>query len=101
MGLDNRLITFFKNKGITNRVIASDTGYSEAMVGRYLRKPNYAFLSKIIEKYPDIDLNYILKNDTSHLHLALEPESSYELDNHQLLKIIEDATDKLKGNLTD
>lgn len=99
MSLDDRLIVFFKKKGITNKALAKTTGYSETMVGRYLRKPNYAFLTKIIENYPDIDLNYILKNQAPNLNLVLEPESKYKFDNAQLIKIIEEATCQLKNNL--
>lgn len=100
MIVENRLKEFFKNKGISNRHLAKETGFSESMVGRYLKNPNLKFLEAICQIYPDMDLNFILKNEHSKATVA-EKEAIYGLDNDQLLKIIESATSQLRENLAE
>ncbi len=100
MVFGNRLVEFFKNKRISNRILAKEIGFSESMVGRYMKNPNLKFLIAVIKIYPDLDLNFILKeDDTSNVFILKEAEEIYGRDNVELLKIIEEATRQLRENL--
>lgn len=93
----SKLQEYFKEKGITNKFISEKTGYSETLVGRYLKEPNMSFIKKIVKYWPEIDLNYTLKD---HTHSLNEEELHYGLDNEELLDIIQSATNKLRENLS-
>lgn len=97
---ENKLSKYFKANHITNRFLAEQTGYSESMVGRYLKDPNLKFILKLIEFYPDIDLNHILKNGPEMEQLKMnEPNPYYGETNAELLDIIQKAMSQLKANL--
>ena len=70
------------------------------MVGRYLRRPNFNFIILIVQSYPDIDLNYIFKNEVPILVDGVEePMEIYTQDNKKLLEILEKTTKQLRDNL--
>lgn len=67
MDFHTKLKSFFDKENISNKEISKRTGkYSEVMIGRYLNKnkPNFEFLRAIGKEFPNIDFNYLLKDDT-------------------------------------
>ena len=59
-----RLKEYLKLQGYKNKELAVMLGYSEDMISRYLNginTINMKFLHKVIQKFPNIDLNYIFK----------------------------------------
>lgn len=100
MGVYERFVGYFKDRGISQTEISKEIGISKAMVGRYLRRPNFNFILLIIESYPDVDLNYIFKNATPFLIGTIEePSSMYAQDNNYLLEVLEKTTEQLRVNL--
>ncbi|PHR71007.1 MAG: hypothetical protein COA67_07355 [Lutibacter sp.] len=96
----NKLIDFFKNKKITNKTLSQQIGYSESMVGRYLKNPNLKFIVSILEHYPSIDLNYLFKENIKLDSFDEEGTTVYGEDNGQLIHNIESSLLKLKKNLS-
>ena len=100
MEVYEKFVGFFKNKGISQTEISKEIGISKAMVGRYLRRPNFNFILLIVQTYPDIDLNYIFKNEAPVLlNVIKEPTGKYVQDNNYLLEILEKTTEQLRANL--
>lgn len=98
MELKKRFQEFFKKKGVTQKEFAIEIGYREDMVGRYLNKPSYNFIQSLLDVYPDVDLNYIFKEDNSKI--LNETREIYGRSNEELLKIIEKATSQLRANMS-
>lgn len=65
MNYHKKLKEFFVNKGLLNKDVAKAINYSEVMVSRYLKSsaPNFEFIKVVTRAYPDIDWNYIFKDD--------------------------------------
>jgi len=73
---------FFKEKGLKQREVAEIMGYSETMIGRYFKginKVDAVFITLLVEKFPDIDLQYIFtENKGNDLGILNEPTEAYE-----------------------
>lgn len=98
MGFSKKIQEYFDNKGLNNRDISKIMdGYNESLVSRYLNSDNVSmtFVEKLIKYFPDIDLNYLLKdqNDT-----VSETREVYE-SNQQIIEEIENKLNELKNNL--
>lgn len=95
MSYFKKLNEFFDSTGLTQTEIGEKTGYSQVMVGRYLKtnKPNLDFIQKVTAAFSNIDWNYILKDNGNEL---AEPELVYEKSPETLIKEIESRLKKLK-----
>tara|TARA_R110002049_G_scaffold143633_1_gene305818 strand:- start:15341 stop:15661 length:321 start_codon:yes stop_codon:yes gene_type:complete len=67
------------------------------------KKVSIEFLTKIIHEFPDVDLNWLLRDDTANEDGVREVLEPYEtaLSNEQIIKKIEELLDSLKGKLTE
>jgi transcriptional regulator with XRE-family HTH domain len=94
MSYFKKLNEFFDSTGLTQTEIGEKTGYSQVMIGRYLKrnKPNLEFIQKVNKAFSNIDWNYILKNNGNELS---EPEEVYEKSPEMLIKEIEVRLNKL------
>ncbi len=84
MRFHEKLTEFFEARKISNKEVAKRINYSEVMISRYLKssKPNYELISALINEFPEIDLNYLFKeNDIS----KLEEESTIYSKNELIL----------------
>lgn len=97
MSYHERLAKYFRDKGISNVEISKKVDYSPLMVGRYLRenKINIEFINAITKAYPDIDWNFVLKEEVC-LSGVEEGNSIYEKSPKNLLNEIEIRIKELK-----
>lgn len=60
---NTRIKNFFEIKGLSNKDIAIKIGVDEGQLSRWINadKISVGFLYRLIEHFPDIDLNYIIK----------------------------------------
>jgi transcriptional regulator with XRE-family HTH domain len=106
MKYNEKLRSFFKDKGYKQKEIAALLGYSPAMIGRYLKgsdKVNSDFIQILIKKFPEIDLQYIFSEDEDQDNTIMkEPPSLYQMDQKDMvleLQLIEDKIAVLKNVL--
>jgi transcriptional regulator with XRE-family HTH domain len=87
MTIKERFDDYFKSRKISQKEIAIKTGYSQTLVGRYLRKPNFDFITILTNEYPDIDWNFILK----------EERTQDNINSKNLLDAIDSLTKQLRN----
>ena len=61
MSYYEKLTEFFNRTGLTQVEIGDKIGYSQVMVGRYLKSnaPNFQFITAVSKGFPEIDWNYM------------------------------------------
>lgn len=107
MKYHDKLRLFFKAKGFSQKYVAEIMEVSPAMIGRYLNgSDNFSplFICRLIEKFPDIDLQYIFsenKSTESIKHAVNEPQVGYLKQEDVLndLSFIEEKIGKIKEYL--
>jgi transcriptional regulator with XRE-family HTH domain len=74
-----KMTVFFDRKGLTQEEIGEKIGYSQVMVGRYLKSsaPNFQFIIAVSKAFPEIDWNYMFKNNNSVSELINKPQEAY------------------------
>jgi hypothetical protein len=96
MTFKERIRKYFKDKGMTNRDVCLAMGnYSEQLYSRQISAPELsgALLVSLIKYFPDIDLNYLLKEEENILE---ENSSKYKLRGEELIEEIEERLIELK-----
>ena len=106
MGFTEKLEEFFNSKGLKRkRDIAKAINTNEQVLGRWLKANDLSvtFIERLTENFPDIDWNYILKNnnDDKGIEKVKEPSEKYNAlsENDKLLEEIQERVDKLRTNL--
>ncbi|MGJ8760350.1 MAG: helix-turn-helix domain-containing protein [Polaribacter sp.] len=87
-----KISNFFDRKGLTQIEIGEKLGYSQVMVGRYLKSnaPNFQFIKAVSKAFPEIDWNYMFKEETGFTkNIATEPDDYYEKTPSMLLEEID------------
>lgn len=99
MEFNKKLKEFFKSKELSNKDISKMIPYSEMMVGRYLKgsKPNYDLIMEMIKVWPDIDLNYLYKDEAAYNAATVEEAGDeYKEDLYSIVNRLEVDITKLK-----
>jgi transcriptional regulator with XRE-family HTH domain len=86
-----KLTNFFVQQGLTQIEIGEKIGYSQVMVGRYLKSsaPNFQFINAVSKAFPEIDWNYMFKVNNTTINILNEEGSVYEKDPQILIKEID------------
>lgn len=100
MGFTEKLEGFFNSKGLkTKRDIAKAISTNEQVLGRWLKSNDLSitFIERLTERFPDIDLNYLLKNNKEEeaVFEVREPTVKYEKESEDM-KIVAEIEEKLK-----
>jgi transcriptional regulator with XRE-family HTH domain len=100
-----KLKKFFKDKKVSNRKLAEITGNSDTMISRYLNgkdRINSAFITIVVENFPDIDLQYIFtdnyEENKDEINKLEEPRETY-MNVDRELKNIEDKIGLIRTHL--
>lgn len=62
---NKKLKRFFQEKDLKYKDVAEVLGYAPSMLSQYLsgtKKLNLEFINRVAKHFPDVDLNYILKD---------------------------------------
>lgn len=97
MTFKERIKKYFKDRGMTNRdVCLAMNNYSEQLYSRQIAAAELsgALLVSLIKYFPDIDLNYLLKEDS---HVLNDAPEKYKLRGEELIEEIEEKLTELKG----
>ncbi len=65
MAAHKKLKRFFQEKDLKHKDVAEVLGYAPSMLSQYLsgtKKINLEFVNRVAKHFPDVDLNYILKD---------------------------------------
>lgn len=105
MDFNDRLRIFFKQKGLTQKEVGEKLGYSSTHVNYYFtdRAPNWKFLLKLKNEYPDADLNYLAVGEELRENSQAEvkePGVAYVKKSTKILEDIEAKITELKSVLT-
>jgi transcriptional regulator with XRE-family HTH domain len=101
---NKKLQLFFKEKGLKQYEIAEIMGYTPTMISRYLKgtdKINANFITKLVENFPDIDLQYLF-TDEKTINMAQKPNEYYGFNKTIIekdLKIIEEKIANVRKSL--
>lgn len=107
MKYHDKLRLFFKAKELSQKQVAEIMEVSPAMIGRYLNgSDNFSplFICRLMEKFPDIDLQYIFSENKSTKpdnHSVNEPQEEYQKQEDVLIDLgfIEEKIGKIKEYL--
>lgn len=95
MTFKERIKKYFKDRGMTNRdVCLAMNNYSEQLYSRQIGETelNGALLVSLIKYFPDIDLNYLLKDS----NMVEEEIGKYKLRGEEIIEEIEEKLNELK-----
>lgn len=95
MTFKERIKKYFKDRGMTNRdVCLAMDNYSEQLYSRQIAAPELsgALLVSLIKYFPDIDLNYLLKE----VNMIAEDPEKYKLRGEEIIEEIEEKLNELK-----
>lgn len=104
MDYTEKIKAFIKVKGLNNRDLSNKLGKAEALVSRWVNadKPSLEFLITMAKKFPDFDLNYILREKVSYpilddieMQVSEKPEK-YKSSAVDIIEEIERKLDILK-----
>lgn len=102
MSFSKKIKKHFKERGITQRKVGEIMNWSELSVSRAMKSDavSITFLEKLIEYFPEIDLNYLLKDNKEDLSISEmnEPSEQYGIlsEEGKLINEIEEKLEKLK-----
>jgi hypothetical protein len=102
MGFSQKMKTFFKEKGLNNRQVSEVMeGYSESLISRYINsdKVSLHFLNKLLQYFPDVDVNYMIKDEDALEEVAEKPAATAK-ENILLIEEIQQKLEQLKNNLS-
>lgn len=86
-----------KERKITQKQFAEEIDWNKVSISQYIkgtRTPPVEFISKTIDYFRDVDLNWLLRDDATALDVAREEKSTY-----QVPKLPETLISNIEGNL--
>ncbi len=97
MEFSKKAKAFFKDKGISQRDIASKIGEGEVYVSKQLGKnePSPKFLVQLANNYADFDLNIMLRSEEV-FNIVAEERVNYKTKSIVLIEEIEKKIKELK-----
>jgi transcriptional regulator with XRE-family HTH domain len=104
MEFGQRVRVLMKQRGVNNKQLAEAIEENATSVTSYLngnRQMRAAFIFKIINFFPEADLNWLFRNDTSGLHPANEDQVKYKVPKtpENLITNMEEELKELKALL--
>src|SRR5690606_9397618 len=101
MTFKEKVLHLMDIKGVNNRDLAIKFGVSEPLISKWINKdePSLGFINHLVNIWPDIDLNYLMKNNQSENYLPIYNSNLIEEKKdgygHSDLKLIEEIEERL------
>lgn len=98
MSFNKKVKEYFKSQGLSNRQVSEIMeGYSETMISKVLNKDDLstAFLEKMLKYFPNLDYNYLLKDDDV-LFMVQEDDTIYKKRSEVLIEEIKERVNELE-----
>lgn len=105
MSFSKKIKKYFSDKNLSNREVCElMNGYNEQLFSRQINSDEISItlVKRIITFFPDVDLNYLLKEDYINPEVSLisEPKEIYQTSSDILIEEIEVKLKELKDNLS-
>lgn len=100
MTFNEKVEEFFDKKGLSNREVARMMDYPEQLISRHMHsdKLSITWIQRLLEVFPDIDMNYLLKDQ--NIEMVQEPGEEYNKKSVDIIDEIEDKLKELKSLVT-
>jgi transcriptional regulator with XRE-family HTH domain len=102
MILSEKIDLFIKEKGMSQKELAAEIGLNYVVMNRNIlaNKLTIDFILAMVKTYPEVDLNWLIKEDfMPYLH-ASEPSAKYETASpEEIIDQVHKLLDKLKEDL--
>lgn len=97
MGFSEKIKLYFKEKNLTNRDVAKMMETSEVMIGKFVNTDNYSktFLEKLTVHFPELSIDYLIKDNIKSLDQLNEPNETYNNNNARVTELVSEIEDKL------
>ena len=102
MEFKEKLKSLLSQKHMTQRAFAAQVEMEYPYVNKFFtgRKPNLDFIDKVVGVFPEVDLNWLLRDDDGEpLPLVTEPAQNYGPEVLAYVRDIENALSKIKDKL--
>ena len=111
MDINDRIDRFFKSKDLANADVARMMGVHRSYISKFRtnRSPNMEFFTKLVEIWPEVDMNYIIKGgryedypigDTGVTTQVEEPKALHTGNPARLFDEIEERLRILREEMT-
>lgn len=100
MGFSKKIQDYFAHRGLSNRDVSRIMeGYNETLISKFVNSDNLSitFIKQLIKYFPDVDLNYLLKDDDIEDPNGFLVQRERELQEN--IEKLEGVLDGLKKNL--
>lgn len=102
MKINEKILRFFSDKGISQKEIAESYGISSQNMSNIFNRDSgkvpFEFLVWLAEHHPELDLNALLRKDEEHF-LIRESSADYKTTSDIKNKILKDISKILDKNL--
>lgn len=97
MGFSEKIKLYFKEQNLTNRDVAKMMETSEVMIGKFVNTDNYSktFLEKLTVHFPELSIDYLIKDNIKSLDQLNEPNETYNNNNARVTELVSEIEDKL------
>mgnify|MGYP003604674393 FL=1 len=105
MGFSEKIKLYFKEKNLSNRDVAKMMETSEVMIRKFVNTDNYSktFLEKLTVHFPELSIDYLIKDNIKSLDQLNEPNETYNNNNNErvteLVSEIEEKLNEIKNLL--
>ena len=102
MEFSEKVNKYFKDRKLSNRDVSKLMGgYNEQQISRFLNGGKFSkiFMEKLLIHFPELDMNYLIKDEDEASKIIEERKTEYLSKNARLIQEIEDRLKELKENL--
>lgn len=98
MEFGEKMREILDKKGLTQKEFAQEINMNYAHANKFFtgRTPNLEFILKVVNRFPEIDLNWLLLPQRNHDHLTLVQEPNSHYSAVKALNYINDVEEKLE-----
>ncbi|WP_417200069.1 helix-turn-helix domain-containing protein [Bizionia sp.] len=105
MKLGDKLRVVLEKNGYSVKAYSKKTGINYTQLSQYLnnkRKPSIEFLDTFFNEFPEVDLNWLLRDSESAENFVMEQSEKYvtPINNDDIIKRMEYLLSNLKANLS-
>ena len=102
MEFSEKVRKYFKDKELSNRDVSKIMdNYNEQQISRFLNGTKFSktFMEKLLKHFPELDMNYLIKDEDETGKIIEEKRLDYLSKNTILIQEIEERLKELKQNL--
>ena len=101
MTFNEKVEEFFAKKDLSNREVARMMNYPEQLISRHMHsdKLSITWIQRLLEAFPEIDMNYLLKDEKT-ISMVQDEREEYKNKTVVIIDEIEERLGELKTLMT-